>query len=551
LEAALEYRFKYNWSVIPLSPGTKIPPKDFGVIQFRTRFATREEIEGWWKENPNYNVAVITGKLSDMFVVDLDKYKPNYSEETFLKYFGDNIQTPIEKTPRGGEHLLFSYPDEDNPSIHSDTLPAIDYRGEGGYIMLSPSSFEGKTGEWIIPPNGKPLARCPEPFLSLLKSNINNKYIIEGNNFVKNGKLKNVKDVKSCYIYSNEGSRNQDLYHAVHLLKYGSATPEEINIVLNILAKTCEPEYPEKEIPTIIESALKREARRKRNISREVREWSLLIEDEFLLKDCYNELNIVNSEDKLTTRVTLSSLCIDKLLEKGKARGSYRPISKGKLDKMQFIKGQIEEFPIMLPLDLSKMCRIYPKNIIVIAGSKSAGKTTMALTIAVANHCRIPVVYFNSEMGDEEYSERMKGFGFTDEDQINFEMYPLKANYQDYITGEKKIFIVDFLEIHDKFYEVAIPIRKIHDNLKDGICIVCVQMKSGADLGRGGEFSAEKARLYLTMEYLSALRQTKVTIYDAKSPKIDAGFPDGIRGMFRNIKIINGSRISSMDNWKR
>jgi len=101
--------------------------------------------------------------------------------------------------------------------------------------------------------------------------------------------------------------------------------------------------------------------------------------------------------------------------------------------------------------------------------------------------------------------------------------------------------------VHENFYEIGKPIKQIWDKLKDGIAIIAIQMKAGAKMGRGGDFSKEKARLYLSMDYLDNERCTQVRIEEAKSPA--AAYPDGVRGWTHKVKIINGSRFSPMDNW--
>jgi len=204
------------------------------------------------------------------------------------------------------------------------------------------------------------------------------------------------------------------------------------------------------------------------------------------------------------------------------------------------------EVKINLPLNLGDMCVISPGNICVVSGSKSSGKTAMLMNIAWRNQSNFNVVYLNSEMSETEFKKRMKKFAPLNKWSITG--YKCHTNFEEYIeSNSKNIYIIDFLEIHDNFYEIAKPIRKIHEKLGDSVCFIGIQMKSGASLGRGGDFSAEKARLYLTMDYNSEEKRTKVTIYDAKEPRPPF---DNVRGKWRNVKIIDGHRLEPAVEWQ-
>jgi hypothetical protein len=182
----------------------------------------------------------------------------------------------------------------------------------------------------------------------------------------------------------------------------------------------------------------------------------------------------------------------------------------------------------------------------MICGSKSSGKTAMLMNIALMNQNKFEVIYLNSEMHPIEFKKRMKHFAPLNEWKIKG--YKCSGNFADYIDGKSnKIYIVDYMEVNENFYEIGKPIRKIHEKLGDSLCFIGIQMKGGATLGRGGDFSAEKARLYLTMDFNPDEKMTKVTIYDAKEPRAPH---DSVRGMFRRVKIIDGSKLSAFDNWR-
>jgi len=117
------------------------------------------------------------------------------------------------------------------------------------------------------------------------------------------------------------------------------------------------------------------------------------------------------------------------------------------------------------------------------------------------------------------------------------------------IDGTKKIWIVDFLEIHENFYEIAKSIRQIHEKLGEGICFIAIQKKGNEKFGRGAEFSMEKSRLYLTLDYVEGTECcTKMTIVDAKACKL----PSGAKGLNKRIKILGGASMLDLDKtWQK
>jgi hypothetical protein len=180
---------------------------------------------------------------------------------------------------------------------------------------------------------------------------------------------------------------------------------------------------------------------------------------------------------------------------------------------MDFMNAPTEEFRIDMPLGIHTLCKIFPGNIIIVAGSKSAGKTGFMLNVIRENQVRFKkeeIIYMNSEMGETELKNRLTLFNYP-LDSWKFTPISRPSNWSDLITGERKIFIIDYLEMTDQFWLVAEEIRKIHEKLKDGVAVIAIQKDPHAILGRGGSFSIEKSRLYVS------LNRNLATIVDAKA----------------------------------
>lgn len=131
LEAALKY-MRRGWSVVPIGEKTKSPLVKWE--KYQTQRATEQKIKEWWIQNPSANVGIITGKISNLIVVDVDTEAGALS----LKPYLNNIVTLTASTPRGGKHLYFRHSGQIISNIVG-LFEGVDVRGDGGLVVAPPS----------------------------------------------------------------------------------------------------------------------------------------------------------------------------------------------------------------------------------------------------------------------------------------------------------------------------------------------------------------------------------------------------------------------------
>ena len=116
-----------------------------------------------------------------------------------------------------------------------------------------------------------------------------------------------------------------------------------------------------------------------------VESWIDHQEGPFDLRSAYNELQLTTKEAKKHFRT-----CIYRCAEKGliratcKRAGEYKKIDQ-KLERIEIIRHEYNEYPVKLPLDLDEWVIIRPANIIIVAGEKGSGKSAFCLNTALLN----------------------------------------------------------------------------------------------------------------------------------------------------------------------
>jgi hypothetical protein len=174
LEAALFY-LANGWSVLPICHpvlGTgrcaEHRPGKHGSGEagkrplvywrlYQDRLPTEAEVRNWWRRWSQANIGLVTGERSGVAVIDLDG--GGAVKEVDRRGYLPGLWATTGRV--GGRHLYFAWRD-DAPTIFAKAN-GIDYRGQGGYVLLPPSLHRnGPRYMWGKAPfRGDPLPPLP------------------------------------------------------------------------------------------------------------------------------------------------------------------------------------------------------------------------------------------------------------------------------------------------------------------------------------------------------------------------------------------------------
>lgn len=162
VEAALRYA-GHGWPVVPLHTprGTgcscrhddcgskgKHPRTPRGLHDASTDL---DQIASWWRRWPEANLGIVTGAASSLVVLDIDLPEGPATLARLEAEHGPLPATCEQRTGSGGRQLLFAHPGHPVGN-RTGVLPGIDFRGDGGYIVVPPSKHaSGARYRWTVP----------------------------------------------------------------------------------------------------------------------------------------------------------------------------------------------------------------------------------------------------------------------------------------------------------------------------------------------------------------------------------------------------------------
>lgn len=501
LEVALNYR-EMGFSVLPVQKNKK---PYIAWEKYQKEIAEVELIKQWWERYPTANVAIVTGEISNLNVIDVDSEQ---AMNALAEILPDTLVTPTARTPRGGWHYYHQSMNGLGNAI--GFMENCDFKGNGGYIIAPPSSgYSWLPNLNILEVDPAPL---PDSVLKVIKTALSN--------------VQTPTESNKEMVNFKKGSRDETIFHlALSLAKSGMPRGEVETATLQF-ARSCKPPFPDKEalikVTSAFERLQKREGDLTQNVAARIRGYLF---DEFdggvfRISDLRRELGLGDNA------YTVARNCIKRMVDQGLVQkhghqlGCYRVVDRKK-KTINWAETEAQASNLLLPGNLHELVTIRNGDLIAFAGFKNHNKTGIAIETVRLNLNNFKVHFFITE-----YRARMKrrllDFG-VDLNHPNFNAYQMDKT--DYIpdkieSGPGVLNVIDHLPNLDNFYLVGKYQDEIHRALDGAISMITHQKLKPNDLDAiGKSFWRITPTLAVTLFWDDVNEyQGKMKIVKAKEP---------------------------------
>jgi hypothetical protein len=245
---------RHGLAVFPCRPRSKWPATPHGC-----KDATLDEklVKAWWTANPRANIAVATGEVSNVFVLDADGLDGQAQLGKLEAQHGELPHTLQVITPRDGLHNYYRWPGVLVRNSVSRVAPKVDVRGAGGYCLAPPSVHpSGRCYQWSVD-SGDTIAAAPAWLLGLIAD--------FGDGGAK--PAEHWRDIVADGV--DEGARDDTATRlAGYLLRHYIDAYVVYELLLCWNAQRCRPPLPGRAIERIVMSVGKKEMQRRENNGR-------------------------------------------------------------------------------------------------------------------------------------------------------------------------------------------------------------------------------------------------------------------------------------------
>ena len=254
LDIGLEW-LSIGVNVIPLQKGRKIPSLQ-SWREYQTKKVSEAEFRSWFSNNPNrHDLAVITGEISNLTVLDIDVAKDGSGRTGLDSLKEAGIQLPkenvlINRTSSGGYHLFLKY--NHDLGTKAGLLEFIDVRNNGGYVKI-----HGDNRNEPDNPNSNKYER--------VRGEVHRDYFYDFNaeKLLEKSEPQSTQNTQST-MSVNKGNRNDSLARlSGKLLSLGVTDFNEMLAVATTVNNTYNPPLPEEEVRQVVKSISERYENRK------------------------------------------------------------------------------------------------------------------------------------------------------------------------------------------------------------------------------------------------------------------------------------------------